>query len=150
MSVYKKPEFLYFGSSQRYEVLLPDQAYEKGGKKGSVNVVGATSVRDIALAFALGAVPDETGQQDRVMDYQFESGKTTMLYIKGHPNFGGKGYVYKLSPKGFKFTGGTQWVNPAPVKPVEVTEINVDDYLYLCRNATEEEKRQIEENFTER
>lgn len=72
-----------------------------------------------------------------------------MIYHKGRPDFGGRGYIYKLPVKGFTFTGGTQWVGFSPVKPLEITEINVDDYLHLFRYATAEEKKQIEEDFTE-
>ena len=36
-----------------------------------------------------------------------------------------------------------------PVTPLEILEINVDDYLHLFRYATEEEKREIEREFEE-
>ena len=35
------------------------------------------------------------------------------------------------------------------VEAIEITEINVDDYLHLFRYATEEEKRQIEKELKE-
>jgi hypothetical protein len=146
----EKPEFLYHGSSERFDVILPSQAYDWGYKEGRRNAVYATSKRDIALAFALGIVPDENGQTDRVMDYKYTKDETVMLYVKGHPNFGGKGYVYKLSSKGFSYAGGTQWVSPVPVHPLEITETNVDDYAHLWRYPTDEERQQIEENFRER
>jgi hypothetical protein len=145
----KKPQCLYYGSNQKAEILVPDQVYDWGGKPGRQNVFYATSVRDIALAYAMGAVPDETGKYDRVLSYKFNTGEAVMIFHKGHPNFGGKGYLYELSPKGFKYTGGTQWVNPGPVKPTKIIEINVDDYLHLFRYATEEEKKHMEEDFTE-
>jgi hypothetical protein len=145
----QKPEYLYYGSSECFDVIPPSQAYDLGQKKGTRNVVYATSIRDIALAYALGVVPDENGQHDRVRSYKYGI-EVKMIFHKGHPNFGGKGYVYRFSSKGFIHAGGTQWVSPSPVTPLEVTEINVDDYLYLFRYATEEEKRQIVENFSER
>ena len=151
MSVFKKPskpEFLYAGSSERSDILLPVREYNRG-KKGMQRVVYATSVRDIALAYALGAVPDETGITDRVLSYK-DTGEVKMIFHKGHPDFGGKGYVYRFLSKGFIHAGGTQWVNPNPITPLEVTGINVDDYLHLFRYATEEEKQHIEEDFAER
>jgi hypothetical protein len=152
MSVKKqpeKPDFLYFGDSKRRVMLLPSQKYCRSEKQGSQDAIYAYSNRNIALAYALGAVPDENGRLDRIMDYKY-GGEVAMLFLKGHPAFGGKGYVYKLAVKGFIFTGGTQWVNFSPVTPLEITEIDVDNYLYLFRYATEEEKKQIEENFSER
>ena len=152
MTVYKKPEtpeFLYCGSSERFDVLLPSRAHDWGDKEGRQNAVYAYSNRDIALAFALGVTPDETGHYDRVMSYKYGVG-VQMIFHKGHPNFGGKGYLYKLPSKGFIHAGGTEWINPSPVMPVGITEINVDDYLYLFRYATEIEKQQIKEDFSER
>ena len=139
-----KPEFLYYGSSERMDIIRP--LADSGGR----SAVHAFAVKEIALAYALGIVPDTNGEQDRVMDYKFAEGKAVMIYLKGRPNLGGKGYLYKLSSDGFTSTGGTQWVCPIPVTPLAITEINVDEYLYLCRYPTEEERRQIEENFTER
>jgi hypothetical protein len=145
----KKPQCLYYGNSQKAEILVPDQVYDWGGKRGQQNVLYATSIRDIALAYALGVVPDETGKYDRVLSYKLDTGEAVMIFHKGHPDFGRKGYLYELNPKGFKYTGGTQWVSPYQVKPIKVTVISVDDYLHLFRYATEEEKEHLEENFTE-
>jgi len=57
----EKPTFLFHGSSKLFDVLLPSQAYDWGYSEGCHDAVYATSNRDIALAFALGVVPDETG-----------------------------------------------------------------------------------------
>jgi len=152
VNVYKKPrkpEYLYYGSSERVSVVMPSQAYDFGGKTGVLNAIYATPVRDIALAYALGVVPDETGQHERVMSYKYGA-EVKMIFHKGHPNFGGKGYVYKLPCKSFIHAGGTQWVSASPVTPLETTGINVDDYLYLFRYATEVEKQQVAEDFAER
>jgi len=70
-----------------------------------------------------------------------------MIFYRGHPYFGGKGYLYKVSSEGFVYAGGTQWVNLGTVTPVETTEVNVNDYLHLFRYATDDEKRQIEEEL---
>jgi len=137
-----KPPFLYHGSSQLVNPLKPFQAYDFGFEEGNQYAVYASSEIDIALAFALGAVLDAEGKCDRVMDPKYGF-PTKMIFFSGHPNYGGKGYLYKLNSDGFVFAGGTQWVNPNPVIPIEVKEINVDDYLHLYRYATNEEKRTL-------
>ncbi len=63
----KNSRFLYHGSSERVGVLMPQQAQDWRHKEGSQNGIYATSNRDVALAFALGAIPDETGSVSRVM-----------------------------------------------------------------------------------
>jgi len=66
----KEPEFLFVVSSKRFNVLLPSQAYDWSYKEDCQNAFYATSNRDMALAFALGVVPDETGHYDRIMDHK--------------------------------------------------------------------------------
>lgn len=127
---------------------MPHQAddwkYEPGRHFG----VYATSNRNVALAFALGGVPDETGTCSRVIREKDRS-PLKMVFVRGHPNFGGKGYLYKLSSKGFRHVGGDQWVCDHPVKPIEVIEVNVDDNLHLFRYATEQERIEIESEVEE-
>lgn len=122
-------EYLYHGSSRKCDVLLPHQAVDTAFAEGCQNAVYATSDKDMALAFALGAIPDENGEIDRSM--MPESGNV-MVFEKGTPNYGGKGYLYVLDKAKFQHALGTQWVCYEAVEPVEIVEINVDDYLYLC------------------
>jgi hypothetical protein len=67
-----------------------------------------------------------------------------MIFYHGHPNFGGKGFVYKIDSENFIYAGGTQWVCPSPVVPLEIIEIKVDEHLDLFRYATTDEQREIE------
>ena len=138
-----QPKHLYHGSSKRVDVLVPHQAEDFLNPAGSEYGVWATSNRDVALTFALGAVPDETGAVIRVMRPQ-DLNPIRMVFVQGHPNFGGKGYLYTVSSQGFEHVGGEVWICQNPVTPVEVLEINVDDYLRLFRYATEEEKRELQ------
>lgn len=142
----KKLNFLYHGSSKKVDVLKLSQAddwkYEAGRHFG----VYATSNRDVALAFALGGVPDKTGTCSRVIREK-EHKSLKMVFVRGHPNFGGKGYLYKLSAKGFRHVGVDQWVCNHPIKPLEIIEINVNDYLHLYRYATAQERIEIEREF---
>ena len=138
-----KPPYLYHGSSQLVDWLKPFQAFDWGFEEGNQHAVYATSEMNIALAFALGAVLDKEGNCDRVMDPKYGF-PIKMIFFSGHPNFGGRGYLYKVRSDGFVYAGGTQWVNPNSVSPIEVKEIKVDDYLHLCRYATNEEKEELE------
>ncbi len=142
----EKPRYLYHGSTKLFDIVMPFQAYDWGYAEGCQDAVFATSNRDIAIAFAMGAVPDEQGKIGRLMDPEYGD-EIRMIFYQGHPDFGGKGYVYKLLSEGFVYTRGTQWVNPNPVKPVEISVINVDDYLYLFRYATKAEKQEIERDL---
>lgn len=143
----KKPRFLYHGSSERVDVLMPQQAQDWRHKEGSENGIYATSSRNVALAFALGAVPGETGSVSRVMGGH---NPVKMVFVEGHPKFGDKGYLYTVSSEGFEYLGGTAWMNREPVTPMEVLEIKVDDYLHLFRYATAEEKRKIQREIKEK
>lgn len=120
---------LYHGSPNKYDILIPHQAYDTGFAEGCQFAVYATTGKAMAIGFALGAVPDENGEVEREMMPEYGE---KMVFRKGHPNYGGKGYLYVLDSEGFVPAMGTQYVCFAPVKPVEVIEINVDDYLDYC------------------
>jgi len=138
-----RPKVLYHGSTERVEVLQPHQADDwkfEGGRRFGVY---ASSNRDVALAFALGAVPDEDGNCIRTMR-RADPDYPKMVFVKGHPNFGGKGYLYELPRRGFRPAGADQWVCDHAVRPMEVIEIKVDNHLHLFRYATEEERAAVE------
>lgn len=122
-------EYLYHGSSGYYDILLPHQAYDSGYQEGCKNAVYATSNKNMALAFALGAVPNKDGEIERVMLPEYGD---VMVFEKGTPNYGGKGYLYVLDKSKFQHAMGTQWVCFEEIVPLEIQEINVDDYLHLC------------------
>lgn len=122
-------EYLYHGSSGYYDVLIPHQAYDTGFQQGCKNAVYATSNKNMALAFALGAIPNKNGEIERVMLPEYGD---VMVFKKGTPNYGGKGYLYVLDKSKFQHAMGTQWVCFEEIIPLEIHEINVDDYLHLC------------------
>lgn len=130
-------EVLYHGSSNYFDVLIPHQAYDIGFEAGCKNAVYATSNKNMALAFALGAIPNQAGEIERVMMPEFGD---IMVFQKGTPNYGGKGYLYVLDKKDFQHAMGTQWVCFHNVKPIEIVEIEVNEYLHLCRVIEEEER----------
>lgn len=122
-------EYLYHGSSGYFEKLIPQQANDIGFEEGCKKAVYATSNKNMALAFALGAVPNKNGEIERLMMPEFGD---IMVFEKGTPNYGGKGYLYVLDKKGFQHAMGSQWVCFEEIEPIEIQEIDVDDYLYLC------------------
>lgn len=138
----RNPEFLYHGSSKNVKVLLPRQAENWINNSNALYGVYATHIRDIALAFTLGGIPDETGTVSMRIELQ-NTDPIKMVYIHGHPNFSGKGYLYKLSSKRFKQINIYEWICNQTVEPLTVTEINVDDHLHLFRYATNKEKKEF-------
>lgn len=126
------------------DILLPNQAHDRLHKEGCRYAVYATSVRNVALTHALGKVPDESGACERFMYKKHPSDPEQVVFMKGHPNFSGKGYLYKMTSEGFTHAIGSQWICPNPVKPVEILEINVDDYLHLFRYATDDDRQEFE------
>ena len=129
-------EVLYHGSSSYFEILIPHQAYDIGFEAGCKKAVYATTNKNMALAFALGANPNQDGDVDRVMMPEFGD---IMIFQKGTPNYGKKGYLYVLDKGDFQHVMGTQWVCFHKVKPIEIIEIEVNDYLHLCRVIEKEE-----------
>lgn len=120
---------LYHGSPNKNDVLIPHQAYDIGFEEGCQNAVYATTSKAMAIGFALGAVADENGDIEREMMPEYGE---KMVYKKGHPDYGGKGYLYVIDDDRFQHAMGTQWVCFEEVTPLEVIEINVDDYLDYC------------------
>lgn len=120
---------LYHGSTAKYNTLIPHQAVDIGFEEGCQNAVYATTSKAMAIGFALGAVPDENGQIDREMMPEYGE---KMVFKKGHPNYGAKGYLYVIDGTDFVHAMGTQWVCFKEVKPLEIIEMNVDDYLDYC------------------
>lgn len=123
-------EYLYHGSSRKVHVLAPHQACDKEFEEGCQYAVYATSNRNMALAFALGEIPNDKGEVERVMMPEYGD---VMQFVKGTPNYGGKGYLYVLDKKDFHYAYGTQWICFHDVKPLSIIEIEVNDYLYLCK-----------------
>lgn len=123
-------DVLYHGSSVKVDKLIPHQAFDIGFVEGCKNAVYATSNRNMALAFALGGIPNEKQELEREMMPEFGD---IMVFRKGTPNFDGLGYVYILDKNDFIPIRGSQWVCFHDVVPIKVIEIKVNDYLYLAK-----------------
>ena len=134
-------KILWHGSSVKVDKLIPNQAMDVGFEEGCKLAVYATSNRNMAICFALGCVADEKEPTRTMMPEFCVTGLgvtngylnnpeiTAKSFIK---NPYGKGYLYKLDSTGFEHAMGSQWTCMEEVIPLEVIEINVDDYLELC------------------
>lgn len=129
---------LWHGSPYRVDKLVPNQACDIAFSQGCQMAVYATSDRNMAICFALGCVEDEEENSDgfaggtRAMRTMMPEFGGKMVFEGCHPNYGGKGYLYRLDGTGFVHAMGTQWTCFEEVVPLEIVEIEVNDYLDLC------------------
>jgi hypothetical protein len=121
-------EYLYHGSPEKVEKLVPSQAFDTGYKEGCQFAVYATSNKKMAICFALGCV-EENENAERIMLPEYGD---KMVFKNCHPNYGGLGYLYLLDKEKFSHAMGTQWVCYEEIYPEDVIEIQVDDYLDYC------------------
>lgn len=137
-----RPPYLYHGSSELLKVLRPRKAH--GLFRASERQVGvyATPNKKLAIAFALGPVPDEDNRLLWTVVCG-KRGRVKIVFYYGHPCFGKKGYVYKVATKGFRRISPNQWVSKRSIKPLETAEIAVDDRLHMVRYASENERKKI-------
>lgn len=124
MEKYRQGNFLFHGSPFKTECLQPRQAHDTTYAAGCQKAIYATDSLDMAICFALGVEGDEDGE--RIMLPAF--GKK-MLFKNCHPRYGQKGYVYVLKKEAFTHAMGSQWVAYTQQVPVDVIEIDVDDYI---------------------
>ena len=125
-------DFLWHGSPVKVDKLIPNQACDVAFEEGCRLAVYATSNRNMAICFAMGCVEnDPPGDKEPTRTMMPEYGDK-MVFEGCHPNYGGKGYLYKLDAKGFVHAMGSQWTCFEEVTPLEVIEINVDDFMDLC------------------
>ena len=66
-----------------------------------------------------------------------------MGYGSIDPN--GKGYIYVLPSDSFELVNEWEWVSSVDVKPIEVIEINVKDYMNTITFS--EEAKKIQEDL---
>ncbi|WP_026511110.1 hypothetical protein [Butyrivibrio sp. LC3010] len=121
-------EYLYHGSPNKLDKLIPNQAHDVGFEEGCQLAVYATSNKNMAICFALGCISDGE-DAERIMMPEYGD---KMIFKHCHPNYGGKGYLYFLDKRKFKPAMGSQWVCYEEIVPDDVIEISVDDYLDLC------------------
>ena len=121
---YKQGDYLYHGSPFKTESLHPRQAHDTEYEAGCQEAVYATDSLDMAICFALGVEGDENSERTMLPEYGMK-----MLFKNCHPRYGKKGYVYILNKDEFIHAMGSQWVSYKKQVPVDIIEINVDDYI---------------------
>lgn len=121
---YKEGNYLYHGSPVKTKSLCPRQAYDTGYEAGCQEAVYATDSLDMAICFALGVEGDENSERTMLPEYGMK-----MVFKNCHPRYGKKGYIYILNKDEFIHAMGSQWVAYKMQIPVDVIEINVDDYI---------------------
>jgi hypothetical protein len=141
------PLFLYHGTSELVNVLRPRKPHGLFRASDQQAGVYATPNMKLAIAFALGPVPDV---QNRMLWTVVcgSGGRVKIVFYYGHPSFGKKGYVYRVATEGFKEISPNQWVSKKSVRPLEVIEIAVDNYLHMVRYASENERKKILQKST--
>ncbi|MBQ9868005.1 MAG: hypothetical protein IJM34_13380 [Lachnospiraceae bacterium] len=126
------PDILWHGSPVKVDRLVPNQAADTGFAKGCQFAVYATSNRNMAICFALGCIENDPEGKTEVRRTMMPEYGDKMLFEGCHPNYGGKGYLYKLDGSGFVHAMGSQWTCYEEIQPLEIIELDVDDHLDLC------------------
>lgn len=121
---YKEGNYLYHGSPVQTKSLYPRQAHDTGYEAGCQEAVYATDSLDMAICFALGVEGDENSERTMLPEYGMK-----MVFKNCHPRYGKKGYIYILNKDEFTHAMGSQWVAYKMQIPIDVIEINVDDYI---------------------
>ena len=133
----EKPSVLWHGSSRMIigEYLLPKRAMDVGGvPENCLEGVYALAKREFAIAMA---ILKSDGVNGSTLDYSKKSPEGVI--INGWP-IQDKVYLYKLPTETFYQVSGDQWVSSSRVRPLEIEEIRVKDFIHLIRPANDAEK----------
>lgn len=136
----EKPKILYHGSKSRFDIVKPQQAHgvcEAESKMG----IYAVATKDEAIPFALPFrwYPDEPGGK---LQFNTDGKNSYLHYGSIDPN--GKGYIYVLPADSFELVNEWEWVSSVEVKPIDIIEISVKDYLNTITFSEEAKKIQKE------
>lgn len=131
--VKKKPKYLYHGSQYLFDVVKPRQAHGACNLESQAAIYAASS-KEEAIPFALPFrwYPDDpSGRLTRDTN-----GIYSILHY-GSIDPKGKGYIYVLPSDTFEAIDQWQWISRTEVKPVEVIEVHVKDYLHTIHFSEE-------------
>lgn len=145
--------YLWHGSRDKIEILKPRQAKDIGGHAGSnQKAIYATSLKKFAIMMGLTTKDSDIG-------LFWDQKPIQMVLYDGKIRNGQKLYLHKLPRKNESgedmFTPGgadyefysKPWVSE--IKPTEIMELNVDDYLHLIRKANKKDWKK-RNNFFEK
>ena len=128
-----KPKFLYHGSQYLFDVVKPQQACGACAEESRLGIYAATTKEEvIPFALPFRFYPDSPkGKLSRDT-----RGIHSLLHY-GSIDPDGRGYIYVLPSDTFEAIDAWQWLSTAEVKPVEVIEIRVKDYLHTIQFSEE-------------
>ncbi len=128
-----KPKFLYHGSQYLFDVVKPQQACGACAEESRLGIYAATTKEEvIPFALPFRFYPDSPkGKLSRDT-----RGIHSLLHY-GSIDPDGRGYIYVLPSDTFEAIDTWQWLSTAEVKPVEVIEIRVKDYLHTIQFSEE-------------
>ena len=135
-----KPKIVYHGSKALYDIIKPQQAHGMCEEE-SIMGIYAVSTKDEAIPFALPFrwYPD---CPDGRLSFDSDGMKSYLHYGSIDPN--GKGYIYVLPSDTFELVNEWEWVSKSEVKPIDVIEIKVKDYMHTISFSEEAKRIQLE------
>lgn len=140
-----KPKYLFHGSARGIEgdKLLPKQATDLEERPENLhNAVYSTDAKEVAVAMAIISC---AGVKYSSLDF---TNKPFGIIYKGWPNQKNI-YIYTLPIKTFNQDGGSghQYYSTEPVKPSKAEELQIKDYLFLVRKATDLEREKFFDKY---
>ncbi len=134
----KKRQYVYHGSQYKLDIIKPMQAHGSCEEESRYAIYAVATLEE-AIPFALPFrwYPD-TPEGKRV--YEVSGTKSFLKYGSIDPN--GVGYLYKLPADTFELVNQWEWLSYVEVKPIEVIEIKVKDYLHTITFSEESKKIQ--------
>lgn len=147
----KEKEYLWHGSRNKIEKLTPRQAIDIGGEAdNNRKAIYATDLKNFAIMMGLATKDSDTGMF-------WDQKPIQMVLYKGKIRNGEKIYLHKLPMKDESgkdmFTPSNTdhefYSNPGvkEIKPLEIIELDVDDYVHLIRKANKKDWDKREKFF---
>lgn len=126
---------LYHGSSRKLigEKLIPKQPHDVNNNYYNlIKGVYATDVKNAAIAMAIISSKGIIGSSLNI------NNKIPGTIYEGYPQQEFI-YLYSINSENFRESGKHQFVSKNPVKPLKMEKLKIEDYLFLTRNANENE-----------
>lgn len=118
----EKHKFLYHGSKQKIDILLPRQAHGSRKENGDRFGVYAYADFDMARRFAL---PIKFVNGQLVVTFEEKTGR--IILSAGYIDKSSYGYVNKINADSFIQLDEYQWLSVEPVVPIETTIVYTTD-----------------------
>jgi hypothetical protein len=129
---------LWHGSPRKLigEFLLPHKATDVSGRPENCHD-GVYALEKREFAIVMGILNSKGIEVGSTLD--FSKDVPEGIVIGGWPKQETV-YLYRLSAKTFQKIDSNQWVSHSRVKPCEIIEIKVKNFIHLVRPATDEER----------